>query len=70
MGAAGERPEIDTKSPLGAILLIFFANSSSEVVSTRGNFRKAAGVLNQSFPLIGELPKAIEPNMPAYQIFR
>ena len=70
MEAARERPEFDIKPTLWALLLIFSSRVSPNVFSTRGYLRKTAGFEIRVFPLLGELPKAIEPHLPAYQLYR
>ena len=69
-GAAGERSEFNIKQPLGAPLLIF----------PRGYLLKSFPQVDTSvrqqlfeirvFPLLGELPKAIEPHLPVCQLYR
>ena len=63
-GAAGERSEFDIKPPLGAPLLIFPRGyplkSSSQVDITARRW----GFEIRVFPLLCELPKAIEPHLP------
>ena len=69
-GAAGERSEINIKSPLGAPLLIFprgYLLKSFPQVDTSARQR---GLEIRVFPLLGELPKAIEPHQPVCQSFR
>ena len=48
----------------------FSSRLSPEVFSTSGYFRKTAGFEIRVFPLLGELPKAIEPHMPVCQLYR
>ena len=60
-GAAGERSEFNIKPPLGAPLLIF------PQVDTSARQR---GFEIRVFPLLGELPKAIEPHLPVCQLYR
>ena len=69
-GAAGERSKFNIKPPLGAPLRIFL----------RGYLLKSFPQVDTSarqwwfeirvFPLIGELPKAIEPHLPVCQLYR
>ena len=70
MGAAGERPEFDSKPPSGAPLQIFprghLLISFPQGDTSARQRRFEIGV----FPLLGELPKAIEPHLPAYQLCR
>ena len=69
-GAAGERLELDIKPPLGAPLLIFsrgyLLKSFSQVDTTARQWWFEIRV----FPLLGELPKAIEPHLPVFQLYR
>ena len=70
MGAAGERPVFDVKARLRAPLMIF----------DRGNYLKSfphgdasareLGFDIRVFPLLGELPKAIEPHLPVCLLCR
>ena len=48
----------------------FSSGLSPEVFSTSGFFRKTAGFEIRVLPLLGELPKAIEPHMPICQLYR
>ena len=69
-GAAGERSEFNIKPPLGAPLLIFprgYLLKSFPRVDTSARQR---GFEIRVFPLLGELPKAIEPNLPVCQLYR
>ena len=69
-GAAGERSESDIKPPLGAPLLIFpqgYLLTSFLQVDT---FARHQVFEIRIFPLLGELPKAIEPHMPVCQLYR
>ena len=69
-GAAGERSEFDIKPPLGALLLIFprgYLLKSFPQVDTSVRQR---GLEIKVFPLLGELPKAIEPHLPVCQLYR
>ena len=69
-GAAGERSESDIKPPLGAPLLIFprgFLLKSFPQVDTSTRQR---GFEIRVFPLLGELPMAIEPHLPVCQLYR
>ena len=69
-GAAGERSEFNIKSPLGAALLIFprgyLLNSFSQVNTSA----RQRGFKIRVFPLLGVLPKAIEPHLPVRQLCR
>ena len=63
-GTAGERSEFNIKPPLGAPLLIFprgYLLKSFPQVDTSARQR---GFEIRIFPLLGELPKAIEPHLP------
>ena len=69
-GAAGERSEFNIKPPLGAPLLIFprdYLPKSFPRVDTSARQR---GFEIRVFPLLGELPKAIEPHLPVCQLYR
>ena len=69
-GAAGERSEFSIKPPLGAPLLIFprgYLLKSFPRVDTSARQR---GFEIRVFPLLGELPKAIEPHLPVCQLYR
>ena len=58
MGTAGERPEFDIKPLFGAPLLIF----------PQGKIFARQRALQIRVFLLGELPKAIKPHLPVYQI--
>ena len=65
-----ERSEFDIKPPLGAPLLIFprgYLLKSFPQVDTSARQR---GFEIRVFPLLGELPKAIEPHLPVCQLYR
>ena len=68
-GAAGERSEFSIKPPLGAPLMIFprgyLLNSFPQVDSSA----RQRGFEARVFPLLGELPKAIEPHLPVCQLY-
>ena len=67
---AGERSEFNIKPPLGAPLLIFprgYLLKSFPRVDTSARQR---GFEIRVFPLLGELPKAIEPHLPVCQLYR
>ena len=69
-GAAGERSEFNIKPPLGAPLLNFprgYILKSFPQVDTSARQR---GFEIRVFPLLGELPKAIEPHLPVCQLYR
>ena len=62
-GAAGERSEFNIKPPLGAPLLIFprgYLLKSFPLVDTSARQLGSEIIV---FPLLGELPKAIEPHL-------
>ena len=67
-GAAGERSEFYIKPPLGAPLLIFprgYLLKSFPQVDTSARQR---GFEIRVFPLLCELPKAIQPHLPVCQL--
>ena len=69
-GAAGERSEFNIKLPLGAPLMIFsrgYLQKSFPRVDTSARQR---GFEIRVFPLLGELPKAIEQHLPVCQLYR
>ena len=69
-GAAGDRSEFSIKPPLGALLLIFprgYLLRSFPQVDTSARQR---GFEIRVFPLLGELPKAIEPHQPVWKLCR
>ena len=69
-GAAGDRSEFNIKPPLGAALLIFprgYLLMSFPQVDTSARLR---GFEIRVSPLLGELPKAIAPHLPACQLDR
>ena len=69
-GAAGERSELNIKTPLGAPLMIFprgYLLKSFPQVDTSARQR---GFEIRVFPLLGELPKVIEPHLPVCQLCR
>ena len=69
-GADGERSEFIIKPPLGAPLLIFprgYLLKSFPQVDTSARQR---GFEIRVFPLLGELPKAMEPLLPVCQLYR
>ena len=69
-GAAGERSEFSIKPPLGAPLLIFprsYLMKSFQQVDTSARQR---GFEIRVFPLLCELPKAIEPHLLICQLHR
>ena len=70
MGAAGERPEFDIKPPLGAPLLIFPRGYLLKSFPQGDTYARQWGFEIIVFPLLGELPKAIEPHLSIYQLYR
>ena len=64
MGAATERPEFDIKSPLGAPLLIFPRGYQLNSFPQGNTSAKNRGFEIIVFPLLDEMPKAIEPHLP------
>ena len=69
-GAAGERSDVTIKPPLGDPLLIFpqgYLLKSFPQVDTSA---RQWGFEIRVFPLLGELPKAIEPHLPVCQLYR
>ena len=69
-GAAGERSEFNIKPPLGAQLMIFprdYLLMSFPQVDTSARQR---GFEVRVYPLLGELPKAIEPHLPVCHLYR
>ena len=69
-GAAGQSSEFNIKPPLGAPFLIFprgYPLKSFPLVDTSARQR---GFEIRVFPLLGELPKAIEPHLPVCQLYR
>ena len=69
-GAAGERQEPNIKPPLGAPLLIFprgYLLRSFPQVDTSARQREFE---IRAFPLLGELPKAIEPHLQVCHLYR
>ena len=69
-GAAGERSEFNFKPPLGASHLIiprgYLLWSFPQVDSSA----RQRGFEIRVSPLLGELPKAIEPHLPVCQLYR
>ena len=69
-GAAGDWSEINIKPPLWAQRMIFprgYLLKSFPQVDTSA---KQRGFEIRVFPLLGELPKAIEPHLPIFQSYR
>ena len=68
--AAGLRPELDIKSPFGAPFLIFPRSYHPKSFSQGNTSARHREFEVRVFPLLGELPKAIEPHMPVCQLYR
>ena len=69
-GTAGERSEFDIKPPLGAPLLIFPRGYLLKSFPQVDASARQRGFEIRVFPLLGELPKAIEPHLPVCQLYR
>ena len=69
-GAAGERSEFKIKPPLGAPLLIFPRGYLLKSLPHVDTSARQQGFEIRGFPLLGELPKAIEPHLPICQLYR
>ena len=69
-GAAGERSEFDIRPPLGAQLLIFSRGYLLKSIPQVDTSARQRGFEIRVFPLLGELPKAIEPHLPVCQLYR
>ena len=69
-GAAGERSEFSIKPPLGAPLLIFPRGYLLKSFAQVDTSTRQQGFEIRVFPLLGELPKAIEPHLPVCQLYR
>ena len=67
MGATGERPEFDIKLPLVAPLQIFPSGYLLKSFPQGDTSVSQRGFEIRDFPLLGELPKAIEPHLPVCQ---
>ena len=70
MGAAGEKPEFDIKPPLRTPLLIFLQGYLLISFPQVHTSKKQLEFEIRVFPLLGELPKAIEPHLPVCQLYR
>ena len=70
MGAAGGRPEFDIKPSLEAPLLIFPQSYLLMSLQLGDASARQRGLKSEFFPLLGELPKAIEPHLPVCQLCR
>ena len=69
-GAARERSEFNIKPPLGAPLLIFTRGYPLMSFPRVDTSARQKGIEIRVFPLVGELPKAIEPHLPVCQSYR
>ena len=70
MGSAGERPDFDIKPPLRAALLIFPRRDHLKFFPQGDSSARQRGFQIRVIPLLGELPKTIEPHLPACQSYR
>ena len=69
-GAAGERSEFSIKPPLGAPLMIYPRGYLLKPFPQVDTSARLWGFEIRVFPLLGELPKAIEPHLPVCQLYR
>ena len=69
-GAAGERSEHSIKLPLGSPLLIIHRGYLLKSFPQVDTSARQRGFEISVFPRLGELPKAIEPHLPACQLYR
>ena len=69
LGELPERPEFNTKLPLGAPLLIFPRGYLLKSFSQVDTSARQRGFEIRVLPLLGELPKAIEPHLPVFQLY-
>ena len=69
-GAAGERSEFNIKPRFGAPLLIFPRGYLLKSFPQVDISARQQGFEIRVFPLLGELPKAIEPHLPVCQLYR
>ena len=69
-GAAGERSEFNIKPPLVALLLIFPRGYLLKYFPHVDTSARQRGFEIRVFPLLDELPKAIEPHLPVCQLYR
>ena len=69
-GSAGERSEFNIKPPLGDPLLIFPRGYLLKSFPQVDISARQRGFEIRVFPLLGELPKAIEPHLPVCQLYR
>ena len=70
MGGAGESPECDIKPPIGAPLLIFPRGYLLKSFRQRDSSARQQGLDIRLFPLLGELPKTIEPHLSVCKLYR
>ena len=69
-GASGEMSEFDVKPPLRAPLLIFSRGYLLKSFPHVDISARQRGFEIRVFPLLGDLPKAIEPRLPVCQLYR
>ena len=69
-GAARERSEFNIKQPLGTPLLILPQGHLLKSFPQVDTSARQRGFDIIDFPLLGELPKAIEPHLPVCQLYR
>ena len=69
-GATGERSEFNIKPLLGDPLLIFLRGYLLMCLQQVDATARQRGFEIRVFPLLGELPKAIEPHLPVCQLCR
>ena len=69
-GAAGERSDFNIKQPIGAPLLISPWGYLLTSFPQEDTSAKQRGLEIRVFPLLGELPKGIEPHLPVCQLCR
>ena len=65
-----ELPEFDIKPSLGSPLLVFPQDYLQKFLPQGDTSAKQRAFEIKVFPLLGELPKAIEPHLPACQLYR
>ena len=68
--AAGEKSEFNIEPPLGAPLLIFPRGYLLKYFPQVDASARQRGFEIRVFPLLGELPKAIESHLPVCQLYR
>ena len=69
-GAAGERSEFNIKPSLEAVLLIFPRGYLQKLFSQVDTSVRQRGFEIRVLPLLGELPKAIQPHLAVCQLYR